>query len=66
MAAFCRDCLDDVPDRAVDVKDVPEAALRVQVGAEDTLIGTAAFARPKENGGDVDFILTEAVIVAVK
>jgi SAM-dependent methyltransferase len=25
-----------------------------------------AFARPRENGGDVDFILTEAVIIAVK
>jgi SAM-dependent methyltransferase len=25
-----------------------------------------AFARPQENGGDVDFVLTEAVIIAVK
>jgi len=25
-----------------------------------------AFARPQENNGDVDFMLTEAVIIAVK
>jgi hypothetical protein len=42
----------------------------IKRGLKSRLLGGSpalrAFARPQENNGDVDFILTEAVIVAVK
>jgi hypothetical protein len=50
-----------------DQQKVGEDAKRVLVSMLcDGSDAFRAFARPRENNGDIDFILTEAVIIGVK